>query len=172
MRRLAPACRRCAAATGASRSLLGSHDTDKPIDITADKDSADLNAKTVTYSGNVIVTQGDIHMHADAMKVNTADGKHQTIIANGNVVVDSPASGTATGDNGVYDVHQPAGDAYRPSGADHDKDIMRGTMLTVNLVTGQAMSAQPVAGSANQARAGRRAAGYRASFTPQAAGGN
>ena len=46
--------------------------------ITADKMLADLNAKTVTYTGNVIVTQGDIKMHAGSVKVTTgANGKRR-----------------------------------------------------------------------------------------------
>jgi lipopolysaccharide export system protein LptA len=124
---------------GKSSSLLGKHDSNKPINIAADKVLADLNAKSVTYSGNVVVTQGDIRMHADAMKVNTDNGKAQTIQADGKVVVDSPASGTVTGDNGVYNV---AAHTVLMSGKvvlTHGKDVMRGTRLTVNLDTGQAV---------------------------------
>jgi lipopolysaccharide export system protein LptA len=121
-----------------ARSLLGQRSTNQPIEVAADKSSADLNAKTVTWTGNVIVTQGDIKMHADAVKVNSDNGKTSTIQANGHVVVDSPASGTVTGDAGVYDV---AAHTVLMSGKvvlTHGKDVMRGTPLVVNLDTGQA----------------------------------
>jgi lipopolysaccharide export system protein LptA len=120
-----------------TNSVLGKHDTSQPINIDADKVTADLAAKTVTYSGNVVVTQGDIRMHADAMKVNTDNGKAaQTITANGHVVVDSPTSGTATSDTGIYDV---PGHLITLSGRHvvlvHNKDVSSGTKLTVNLAT-------------------------------------
>ena len=60
-------------------------------------------------------------------------------MANGNVVVDSPRSGTATGDNGVYSVVPRTvlltGNVVLKKG----KDVMRGSQLTVNLATGQAV---------------------------------
>jgi lipopolysaccharide export system protein LptA len=60
-------------------------------------------------------------------------------MANGNVVVDSPKSGTATGDNGVYSVVPRTvvltGSVVLKKG----KDVMQGAQLTVNLVTGQAV---------------------------------
>jgi lipopolysaccharide export system protein LptA len=128
-----------AAPAGKTSSLLGKRDTSQPINIAADKVTADLNAKTVTYSGNVVVVQGDIRMHADAMKVNTDNGKAQTIQANGNVVVDSPASGTATGDSAVYDVTPRTVTLSGKVVLTRAKDVMRGAKLTINLVTGQAV---------------------------------
>jgi lipopolysaccharide export system protein LptA len=53
------------------------------------------------------------------------------------VVVDSPKSGTATGDNGVYSVVPRivvmTGNVVLKKG----KDVMRGAQMTVNMVTGQ-----------------------------------
>jgi len=55
------------------------------------------------------------------------------------VVVDSPKSGTATGENGVYSVAPRTvlltGNVVLKKG----KDVMRGAQLTVNLATGQAV---------------------------------
>lgn len=120
-----------------TNSLLGNHNTNQPINIAADKVTADLNAKSVTYTGNVVVTQGDIKMHADAMKVNTDNGKAaQNIQASGHVVVDSPASGTATSDIGTYDVpNHLITLTGRKVVLVHNKDVSSGTKLTVNLVT-------------------------------------
>lgn len=108
------------------------------ININSDSFQADLNGKTGTWQGNVIVTQGDIKMRANSVRVTTLDGDADKVNASGNVVVDSPASGTATGDNGVYDVPRKVvtmnGNVVLKKG----KDVMRGSQLTVNLVTGQA----------------------------------
>jgi lipopolysaccharide export system protein LptA len=119
-----------------TNTLLGRHDSNQPINIAADKVTADLNNKTVIYTGNVVVTQGDIRMHADGMKVATAEGKADKIYADGKVVVDSPASGTATGDAGTYDVpnHQITLTGHHVVLV-HNKDVSSGTKLTVNLVT-------------------------------------
>ena len=123
---------------GAS-SLLGKHDNNQPINIAADKVAADLNAKSVTYAGNVVVTQGDVRMHANTMKVSTANGKADKIYADGKVVVDSPATGTATGDSGVYDVTPRTVTLTGHVVLTHGKgDVLRGNKLLVNLVTGQA----------------------------------
>ena len=55
------------------------------------------------------------------------------------MVVDSPKSGTVTGDNGVYSVVPRTvlmtGNVVLKKG----KDVMRGRQLTVNLDTGQAV---------------------------------
>ncbi len=120
-----------------SNGLLANRNSNQPIDVHADKFSADLNAKTFTYSGNVIVTQGDIRMHAADIKVNTADGKAPTtIVATGGVVVDSPGSGTATGDAGTYDVpNHLITLTGRKVVLVHNKDVSSGTKLTVNLAT-------------------------------------
>jgi lipopolysaccharide export system protein LptA len=159
------------AATQSSAKKTGSvlGNSNQPIDIAADKVAADLNTKTVTYSGNVVVTQGDIKMHADAMKVNTDNGKASTIQATGKVVVDSPVSGTVTGDTGVYDVSAHSVLMTGKVVLTHGKDVMRGTRLTVNLITGQAVLGAPgaVTGAAAKGAPEGRVQG---TFTPT--GGN
>lgn len=119
-------------------AITGNHDNNAPIDISSDSFQADLNAKSGTYSGNVVVVQGDTKLRANQVRVLTVNGKADKITATGKVVVDSPTSGTATGDNGVYSVSQHTvlmtGNVVLKKG----KDVMRGTQLTVNLTTGQA----------------------------------
>lgn len=121
-----------------SGSLTGQRDNNAPINISSDSFQADLNAKTGTYSGNVMVVQGDTKLRANQVRVSTVNGKADKVIATGKVVVDSPASGTATGDNGVYSVGprtvMMAGNVVLKKG----KDVMKGCQLTVNLNTGQA----------------------------------
>lgn len=108
------------------------------IDVRSDKFIADLNAKTGTYSGNVTVTQCDTRLRADTVRISTVNDQADKVSASGNVVVDTPTSGTATGQSGVYDVPRKivtmSGNVVLKKG----KDVMRGQQLTVNLATGQA----------------------------------
>src|SRR4029079_10705455 len=68
---------------------MGHHNTDAPIQVSADQFTADMNSKSGTYSGNVIVTQGDFKLHANTVRVNVVGSKPDKIIANGNVVFSS-----------------------------------------------------------------------------------
>ena len=108
------------------------------INIDSDTFQADLNGKTGTWRGNVVVRQGDMKLRANSVRVTTVDGNADKVNAQGNVVVDSPTAGTATGDTGVYDVPRRIvtmnGNVVLKKG----KDVMRGAQLTVNLVNGQA----------------------------------
>jgi lipopolysaccharide export system protein LptA len=111
---------------------------DCAINVTSDKFTADLNAKTGTYSGNVMVTQCDTKLRADTVRISTVNNQADKVNASGNVVVDSPKSGTATGQTGVYDVPKKMvtlnGNVVLKKGS----DVMRGCQLIVNLASGQA----------------------------------
>ena len=126
------------ASHAATKPITGSHNKNAPINISSDNFQADLNAKSGLYSGNVVVVQGDTKLRANQVRVLTVNGKADKITASGNVVVDSPTSGTATGDNGVYSVGPQVvvmtGNVVLKKG----KDVMRGAQLTVDMVTGKA----------------------------------
>ena len=111
---------------------------DCPINATSDKFVADLNGKTGQFVGNVVVTQCDTKLRADTVRITTVNNQADKVNASGNVVVDSPKSGTATGQTGVYDVPKKIvtlnGNVVLKKG----KDVMRGPQLIVNLATGQA----------------------------------
>jgi len=118
------------------------HDANQPIAISADRFVAEKNPTsgnggqiTGTYSGNVIITQGEIKMRANSVRINVIGGKPDKIYANGNVVVNSP-SGTATGDNGVYDVAPRLVTLTGHVVLTKGQNVMRGPQLTVHLVTG------------------------------------
>lgn len=124
------------AASAEQQSLgLSKHDANAPIQVSADSFLADMNAKTGTYTGNVIVTQGELKMRADKVRVAVIEGKPDKILATGNVVLDAP-SGTAKGDNGVYDVKPRVVTLNGHVVLVRQKNVMRGSTLTVNLVTG------------------------------------
>jgi lipopolysaccharide export system protein LptA len=136
---------------------MGHHNTDAPIQVSADQFSADMNSKSGTYTGNVIVTQGDFKLRANTVRVNIVGSKPDKIIANGNVVFSS-SSGIATGDTGVYDVAPRLITFTGRVVLTKDKNVMRGTNLRINLVTGQA-----TLNAANSTLGGGRVQGI---FTP------
>jgi lipopolysaccharide export system protein LptA len=137
------------------------HDNSAPISISSDSFQADLNAKSGTYTGNVMITQGDMKLRANSVRLTTVESKVDKVVASGNVVVDSPKSGIVTGENGVYSVVPRivvmTGNVVMKKG----KDVMRGSQLTVNLATGQAVLGGGVKGQ-TQGNNGR----VQAVFTP------
>jgi lipopolysaccharide export system protein LptA len=128
------------AIAAAPSSVMGKHDPNAPINISADKFAADSNAKTGTWTGNVMVVQGDMRMRANSVRLNVVgkENKPDKIFANGNVVVDSPNSGTLTGDNGVYDVVARTVTMTGKVVLTKEKNVMRGSQLSVNLESGVA----------------------------------
>ena len=159
---LLPTGLQAAAPAPAAKPVLSQHDNNAPIDISSDSFQADLNGKTGTYTGNVIITQGDMKLRANSVKITTVNDKADKVMATGNVVMDSPKSGTATGENGVYSVGPRTvlltGNVVLKKG----KDVMRGSQLTVNLATGQA-----VLGGGVKSQAGTQGSSrVQAVFTP------
>jgi lipopolysaccharide export system protein LptA len=135
-----------AAAAPAPDASLGL-DSSQPIAVNADTFLADLKNETGTYTGNVIVTQGQVRLHADEVTVHAPGGRASRMEANGNVIVDSP-SGQAVGDAGTYDVPQQT---IRLTGnvvLTKDANVMRGSALEVSMATGLA---RLTAGTANAA---------------------
>ena len=120
-----------------NQAMLGMQNPNAPIEVTANNFDADATTKTAIYSGNVIVHQGEIRMHADAVRITSVNGKADRIFAKGHVVVDAP-SGTATGDDGIYDVNPRLVTLTGHVVLTRQKNVMRGPQLTVNLITGLA----------------------------------
>jgi lipopolysaccharide export system protein LptA len=116
---------------------FGKHNADEPISVSADTFLADIKGKTGTYSGNVIVTQGNLRLRADKVRVNVVGNKPEKIEATGHVVFDS-ATGTAQGDTGVYAIAPRTVTLSGHVVLAKDKNVMRGTTLVVNLLTGAA----------------------------------
>src|ERR1700741_3406674 len=127
-----PACAQVSTGLG-----LSPQDGNAPMRVASDNFDADLNAKTGLYTGNVVITQGDMTLHADKVRINTVAGKPDKIYANGSVVFIAP-NGTAKGDAGVYEVAPRLITLTGRVILNKEKNVMRGTALTVNLVTGMA----------------------------------
>ena len=114
----------------------------EPIEVEANNASADLQANTLSYDGDVVVKQCDIRIRGDRIKVTTiAGGKEaNTVEVTGNVVASSPTTGSATGDNGIYDVRNNTVDltGRRVVLTNGNGTSMVGTHLAVNMTTGVA----------------------------------
>jgi len=124
-------------AAHAQQKSLGMKDPNAPIEVSADNLVADANAKTVTYTGNVMIRQGEVRMRANTVRINAVDGKAERVVAQGGVVIDAP-SGTATGDNGVYEVTPRIVTLTGRVVLIKENNVTRCTKLTVNLITGVA----------------------------------
>jgi lipopolysaccharide export system protein LptA len=156
-------------AQAAPSPVMGKHDANQPINVSSDHFTAEkspaagnMAPAVLTYSGNVVITQGEIRMRANDVKINVIGGKPDKIYANGNVVVNS-ASGVATGDNGVYDVSPRLVTLTGHVVLTKEKNVMRGQRLTVNLVTGVANLGAGGAAATGTAAGGGR---VQAVFTP------
>jgi lipopolysaccharide export system protein LptA len=110
-------------------------DSNAPIAVNADSFLADLNGETGTYTGNVIVTQGAVRLHADQVKVTAPGGRASKMEAQGHVIVDSP-SGQAVGDNGIYDVPSQILHLNGHVVLTKEANVMRGSTLEVAMATG------------------------------------
>jgi lipopolysaccharide export system protein LptA len=132
---------------GNSTNLFGGHNSNAPINVSADNFVGDIATKVGTYVGNVIVIQGDMKLRADTVKVHIAQGKPTRIEANGKVVVNAQ-SGNATGDYGVYEMGPRTITMTGRVVLTKDKDVMRGTKLVMNMNTNLAhMYAQGMPGN-------------------------
>src|ERR1700733_8636660 len=120
----------------AQSGALGPHDSNAPINVTSDNFVGNFETKIGTYIGNVLVTQADYKLRADQVRVNVVDNKPSRFDATGHVVFVS-TSGTATGDNGVYDLGPRTVTLTGHVVLTKDKDVMQGTTLVVDMNTGQ-----------------------------------
>jgi lipopolysaccharide export system protein LptA len=139
--------------TQSTASGLGfsKHDSSAPIDVSSDNFLGNLATKVGTYSGNVVVVQGDMKMRADRVQIVEVEDKPNKVYAHGGVVVDAP-NGTATGDDGVYDLVVKTITLTGKVVLTKEKNVMRGTKLVMDLNTNLAhLTAQGMQGGRVQA---------------------
>lgn len=160
----------------ASQSL--DHDSNQPIEISADSLEVAQEEQVATFAGNVDAVQGDLVLSADELKVHyegkasgvgIAAGNSNSIRridAAGHVILASPEE-TAEGDHGTYDV--PArmvtleGQVVLTRGA----NVIRGERLEMDLVSGKSriVGAETSVADGDQDTSGER---VKALFTPKA----
>lgn len=133
---VAPQTGKPPAHSASSAGPLGSHNSNAPINVSADNFVGNFETKIGTYIGNVVVTQAADKLRADKVVVKVIDGKPNRFDATGNVVFVSP-SGTATGDYGIYDLGPRTVTLTGHVVLTKEKDVMHGTALVVDMNTGE-----------------------------------
>ena len=112
-----------------------------PIDIAADALEVQQDDGLATFTGNVVVIQGELILRADRVWVNYADDGDAdapeilAINAEGNVFLSTPAE-TAQGDVGVYDVENALITLVGAVVLTRGETAMRGNRLQLDLTTG------------------------------------
>lgn len=131
-----------ALAQGTGISLgVRDHDSSQPVEITSEELSVDQAGGTATFSGNVIVGQGDITMTCGTMRVeygpdpDTGNNEIRVIRMSGGVTFVSK-SDAAEANNAVYDLQRETlvmtGDVLVTQGT----TALSSDKLTYNLQTG------------------------------------
>jgi lipopolysaccharide export system protein LptA len=146
---------------GPPNALQGfSQNRDKPLKINAASLEVRDKDKVATFSGNVHVTQGDTEMHSKVLVVYYVDpnkpaqvpastmktappgaapgaGEQQIrrIEATGGVLVTQKGQ-NAAGDSGIFDMQSNTVTLNGNVVVTHDKDVVRGQRLVVDLGTG------------------------------------
>jgi lipopolysaccharide export system protein LptA len=141
-------------------ALAEKADRDKPVNIEADKMTADDNRKVTYFEGRVVLTQGTIRITADRMTVREDPSGFKTASAYGDPVtfrqkrdgVNEWVDGVAQ--HAEYDEKQDRVELFEKAVVRRDKDEIRGNYLSYDLKT-EFLQARG-SGAGEQAPAGGR----------------
>ena len=138
---LAAACAGVAAFAQEPVSALRGHNSNAPVDVTADRIEVQDRADRALFVGNVHVRQAELTLQTARLTVaySSAGGiQIQRLDASGGVVVRSPSE-TARGNFGVYDLDRRlitlVGDVQLTRGGSR----IHGARLVIDLSTGRAV---------------------------------
>jgi lipopolysaccharide export system protein LptA len=122
-------------------SALKGHDSNQPVDVSAQRIEVQDLADRASFAGNVHVTQADLSHDAARLTVaysSTGGIQIQRLDASGGVVVKSPSE-TARGNFGIYDLDRKlitlVGDVRLDRGDSH----VMGSRLVIDLNSGRAV---------------------------------
>ena len=127
-------------------SALKGHNSNAPVDVTADRIEVQDRADRAIFAGNVHATQAELTLDTERLTVAYSSGGQQSnggvqirrLDAAGGVVVRSPSE-TARGDFGIYDLDKKLitviGNVQLTRGA----NVINGQRLVINLDTGRAV---------------------------------
>jgi lipopolysaccharide export system protein LptA len=126
-------------------SALKGHNTNAPVDVTADRIEVQERADRAVFSGNVHAAQADLTLDTPRLTVaySTAQGNGnsvqiQRLDATDGVVVHS-ASETAKGDFGVYDLDRKLITLIGNVQLNRDNNQVNGSRLVIDLTSGRAV---------------------------------
>ena len=126
-----------------SMSALKGHNSDAPIDVTAQRIEVQDRADRAVFAGAVHVTQSDLTLDTDRLTVAYSGGANSNVQirrldASGGVVVRSPSE-TARGDFGIYDLDRKLITLLGNVKLLRDQNQVSGARLVIDLESGRAV---------------------------------
>ena len=122
-------------------SALKGHNSNAPVDVTAERIEVQDRADRAVFSGNVHVTQAELTLDTPRLTVaysGTNGVQIQRLDAAGGVVVHSPSE-TARGDFGVYDLDRKLITLIGNVQLTRDNNQVNGSRLVIDLDSGRAV---------------------------------
>jgi lipopolysaccharide export system protein LptA len=123
-------------------SALKGHNSDAPIDVSAERIEVQDRADRAVFSGNVHVTQAELTLDTPRLTLAYSGGTDNVQIkrldAAGGVVVHSPSE-TAKGDIGIYDLDRKLITLLGNVQLIRDSNRVNGSRLVIDLDSGRAV---------------------------------
>jgi len=128
-----------------SVSALKGHNSNAPVDVTADRIEVQDRADRAIFAGNVHVTQAELTLDTARLTVAYSGGQSQPggvqirrLDAAGGVVVHSPSE-TAKGDFGIYDLDRKLITLIGNVQLAREQNLVNGARLVIDLDSGRAV---------------------------------
>jgi len=124
-----------------SMSALKGHDSDAPVDVTADRIEVLDRADRAMFAGNVHVRQAELSLDTERLTVAYSSGNGvqiRRLDASGGVVVRSPSE-TAKGDFGIYDLDRKLITLIGAVQLNRGANQVNGSRLVIDLESGRAV---------------------------------
>ena len=126
-------------------SALKGHNSNAPVDVTADRIEVQDRADRAIFAGNVHVTQAELTLETPRLTVAYSGGQGaggnvqiRRLDAAGGVVVKSPSE-TARGDFGIYDLDRKLITLIGNVQLRRENDQVNGARLVIDLDSGRAV---------------------------------
>ena len=126
-------------------SALKGHNSNAPVDVTADRIEVQDRADRAIFAGNVHVTQAELTLETPRLTVAYSGGQGggtnvqiRRLDAAGGVVVKSPSE-TARGDFGIYDLDRKLITLIGNVQLNRENDQVNGARLVIDLDSGRAV---------------------------------
>jgi lipopolysaccharide export system protein LptA len=122
-------------------SALKGHNSNAPVDVTADRIEVQDRADRAIFAGNVHVTQAELTLDTPRLTVAYSGGANvqiRRLDAAGGVVVKSPSE-TARGDFGIYDLDRKLITLLGNVQLNRQNDRVSGARLVIDLESGRAV---------------------------------
>ncbi|MEO7188289.1 MAG: LptA/OstA family protein [Sphingomicrobium sp.] len=122
-------------------SALKGHDSDAPIDVSADRIEVQERADRAIFAGKVHVTQATLTLDTERLTVaysSSGGVQIRRLDASGGVIVKSPSE-TARGDFGIYDLDRKLITLIGAVQLNRSGSQVNGSRLVIDLTTGRAV---------------------------------